>query len=500
MIKPLKHVKGDLVQPVINKMTKFTNPIIEADYSDPDLIKCGDYYLLVSSSFNYVPALPILITKDLVHYRFLSYALEKLPDFYNEVREGNGVWAPSFAFHNNTYYLLIPFPDKGIFVLENKDPLHQKWTNFRPLFLKKGIEDPTVIWVNNQAYLIFGFVKSRIGFNSKLGIIKVNEDLTDTLQNDYEILIDGTNKYPTIEGPKIYNINNLFHIFAPANGVKHGYQLDLISENIYGPYKGKIILKENGNGINGPHQGGLVHLQDDDFAFIHFSEDDYLGRNLYLERCILDKDNFFTINNNNGPIYKGEINTKEDDSFLLEYKDDFNKNHLSNLWQFPANILNDFYKPSIDGLTLIANKLTNTLEKFPYILTTKFPFIKFEAELIVNLQLENFSTFSFLIIGEKYPYLSIYKENDNYSLYFNNLKEEQKILLSKKDFSSIKFKMSYTNKGQVSFNTSLVNNTFTCFVKKQMWIGLRLGITIYSKEDNSKSKVILKEFKMRKIK
>ena len=86
----------------------YQNPVLHADYSDPDVVKVRDDFYMTSSSFNAVPGLPILHSKDLVNWSLIGYAIDRLPPFdhFSVPQHGNGVWAPSFRYHNNEFYML----------------------------------------------------------------------------------------------------------------------------------------------------------------------------------------------------------------------------------------------------------------------------------------------------------------------------------------------------------------------------------------------------------
>lgn len=102
--------------------TNYTNPILHADYSDPDAIRVGSDYYMVASSFNHVPGLPLLHSKDLVNWNLIGYAINKIVPYehYNKVQHGGGVWAPSIRYHNNEFYIYYPDPDFGIFLIKSK--------------------------------------------------------------------------------------------------------------------------------------------------------------------------------------------------------------------------------------------------------------------------------------------------------------------------------------------------------------------------------------------
>src|SRR6187402_155649 len=71
---------------------QFKNPIINADYSDPDACRVGDDFYMISSSFDAVPGLPILHSKDLVNWTLIGHALHRQPplDHFSKTQHGNG--------------------------------------------------------------------------------------------------------------------------------------------------------------------------------------------------------------------------------------------------------------------------------------------------------------------------------------------------------------------------------------------------------------------------
>ena len=95
----------------------YKNPILYADYSDPDVVRVGDDYFMTASSFDAVPGLPILHSKDLVNWTIVGHALRRQPpyDHFSKTQHGNGVWAPSIRYHDGTYYIFWGDPDFGIY-------------------------------------------------------------------------------------------------------------------------------------------------------------------------------------------------------------------------------------------------------------------------------------------------------------------------------------------------------------------------------------------------
>jgi len=134
---------------------RFKNPILFADYSDPDAVRVNDDFYLVASSFNCTPGLPILHSRDLVNWKIINHALPNLPHArYAQVQPGCGVWAPAIRFHAGKFWIFFPMPDEGIYVITADDPAG-RWSEPHLLRAGRGLIDPCPFWDDDgQAYLI----------------------------------------------------------------------------------------------------------------------------------------------------------------------------------------------------------------------------------------------------------------------------------------------------------------------------------------------------------
>lgn len=262
---------------------KYQNPILFTDYADPDVIRVGEDFYMIASSFNSSPGIPVLHSKDLVNWTLINHVFDQLPDeYYDTVRPAEGAWAPSIRYHDGKFWVFFSAPDHGIFMSNTTDP----WGTWSPLHMVKEVKgwiDPCPFWdEDGQAYLVMGFAKSRCGIKSKLGLSKLKSDGTELLDEPV-IVFDGTLNHPTIEGPKLYKREGYYYIFAPAGGVKTGWQTVLRSKNIYGPYEDKIVMHQGQSSINGPHQGGYVELESGESWFLHFQDRGAYGRITHLQ-------------------------------------------------------------------------------------------------------------------------------------------------------------------------------------------------------------------------
>ena len=317
----------------------YKNPIIFADYSDPDVIRVGDDFYMTASSFNAVPGLPILHSKDLVNWQVINYALRRLePDeVYSRPQHGNGIWAPAIRYHNGEYYIYYGDPDFGIFVTKARDPAAQ-WSKPVRVSGEKGWIDPCPLWDDDgTAYLVHAFAGSRAGIKSVLVVNRMNSEGTQVLDKG-AIIFDGHDSDPTVEGPKYYKLNGWYYVLAPAGGVTTGWQLALRSKSVYGPYEKKIVLAQGRSTVNGPHQGALVDTQTGEWWFLHFNDKGAYGRVVDLEPVIWT-DDFPIMGNDGEPVLRFKkpnvgksypVQTPQD-------SDEFNGNQLSPQWQWHAN-------------------------------------------------------------------------------------------------------------------------------------------------------------------
>lgn len=401
----------------------YKNPILHADYSDPDVVGVGDDFYMTASSFNAAPGLPILHSKDLVNWRLINYVFtrQKPFDVFDKPQHGGGVWAPAIRFHDGEYYIFYPDPDSGIYMTKTKNPA-LRWSE--PVLIKagKGFIDPCPLWDDDgggQAYLVSAFAGSRAGIKTVLIVSKMSDDGTKLL-DDGVMVFDGHAKHPTVEGPKFYKRNGFYYIFAPAGGVPTGWQLVLRSKNIYGPYEEKIVLAQGKTGINGPHQGAWVSTETGEDWFLHFQDKGACGRILHLEPMSW-KNDFPVIGIDRDGDGTGEpVSTYKKPNvggvFPIETppdSDEFNDARFGLQWQWHANPQPTwaFVFPArgvlrINSVELLADY--KNLWNVPNLLLQKFPAEEFTATVKVDLTWRFAGEkFGLVVMGLDYSYLAV---------------------------------------------------------------------------------------------
>lgn len=341
----------------------YKNPILYADYSDPDAIRVGEDYFMVASSFSNAPGLPLLHSKDLVHWQVVNYVIDKIPEErYDEPTHGCGVWAPAIRYHEGVYYVCFPMPDEGIYMTTATDPFG-KWSepvNIRP---GAGWIDPCPFWdEDGNAYLVAGVAKSRIGYKSVLHLVRMQPDGMGIFGEEVRIFDGNENDQVTIEGPKMYKRNGYYYIFAPAGGVKPGWQTVLRSKNIWGPYEYKVVLRQGNTTVNGPHQGAWVDTVTGEDWFIHFQDVYSAGRITHLQPMYWENDwpvigvKSQETNEYGEPVYEYQMPNvgAEYEPCMPECSDDFATGKLGKMWQWNANWKDNWYDIEDGKLKLYA--------------------------------------------------------------------------------------------------------------------------------------------------
>lgn len=337
----------------------YTNPVLFADYSDPDVIRVGRDYYLVASSFHFSPGLPILHSRDLVHWRILGHVLPKLPfapqydmpgphtltDAISKpvggTRYAGGVWAPSIRHHAGRFFVYWATPDEGIFMATAKRP-EGPWSAPVKVVDQPLLEDPCPFWDDDGTAWL---VHSRHGAGPLI-LHRMSADGTRVLDAGTIIVEDKAN-LPVLEGPKVYKRNGWYYILAPFGGVEKGAQVALRARDIRGPYEQRVVLRQGSTTLEGPHQGGWVETPSGEGWFLHFNSTGAFGRITYLEPLRWVDDwpligDPIAGSTAGQPVMRHampDVGTvsRAARSYALQASDDFSSNVLSPQWEWNHN-------------------------------------------------------------------------------------------------------------------------------------------------------------------
>ena len=434
-----------------DKGTHYVNPVLNADYSDPDVCRVGDDFYMTSSSFACFPGLQILHSTDLVNWEIIGAALTDYPGpgWYDErqwetlgqrldtpsdpppgpqewrtvPQHGNGVWAPAIRYHDGEFYIYCGDPDRGIFMVKTSDP-RGKWDDPVWVVKAKGYIDPCPLWdEDGKAYLSHGCAGSRAGHKSVLFVAPMSPDGTRLLGQS-RIVYDGHETQPTIEGTKFYKYNGDYYIFSPAGGVPTGWQVVLRSKSPWGPYEERVVMAQGASETNGPHQGAWIDTPSGEHWFMHFQDKDAYGRVVHLQPMEWTADGWPVIGvdkDGDGvgePVLKyRKPSLKSSGTFQPSESDDFDSVDLGLQWQWhgipsPYWYFLDARNSALRLYSVDQAEDWRNLGDSPNLLLQKTPADKFtvtaKLRFIPNPQLkEKGESCGFVLMGQDYSVIKM---------------------------------------------------------------------------------------------
>ena len=245
---------------------RFKNPIIFADFPDPDVIRVGDTYYMVTTTMHHFPGATIVKSKDLVNWEYCAQPLAQLAttDRYNLQNGQNayaaGMWACSMKYHNGKFYLLINGNDTGGWLLTTTDP-EGKWEQKS---ISRIYYDPGMLFDNGKVYVACGI--------GNIQMCELDEDFNFIQEKRVISDKDG------LEGSHVYKIGDYYYIYATYGGWPSG-QAVFRSKNIFGPYEEKMLVEKTINGKpNTVHQGALFDTPSGEWWTIMQEDLGALGR------------------------------------------------------------------------------------------------------------------------------------------------------------------------------------------------------------------------------
>jgi beta-xylosidase len=247
----------------------YTNPVIAADFPDPDVIQVDDIYYMVTTTMFIFPGVTILKSFDLVNWEYCANAVQRFDfspcyDLDSCSRYGHGQWATSLKYHNGRFYLLFITLDEGGFLCTAKKA-EGPWTIRQ---LSRGFYDPGLFFDDDgRIYVAHGY--------SDLHITELDSDFT-AISEDVPVFTGDIRR--GLEGTHVYKINGYYYLYCTYGGLD-GFQVALRSENIYGPYEEKIAIRDTTHGPNyGIHQGALIRTQTGEWWTMLFVDNGPFGR------------------------------------------------------------------------------------------------------------------------------------------------------------------------------------------------------------------------------
>ena len=480
---------------------KYKNPVVYADFPDPDVIRVNDTYYMVSTTMHHFPGATILKSKDLVNWEYCAQPLSELastPTYSLENGQdgyGKGMWACSMKYHNGVFYLLINGNDAGGWLLTATDP-EGKWEKKK---LSRIYYDPGMLFDNGKVYVACGI--------TNISICELDEDFNFIQEKQVISNVDG------LEGSHLYKIGDYYYIYATNGGWPSGQSV-YRSKDIFGPYEGKVILEKTINGkVNTIHQGALVDTPNGEWWTILQEDIGALGRVPNLQPVKWEND-WPIIGNNGVPVAATGSYTKPalpaQPIKALPTNDNFRSYPLGMQWEWNHNPYGGawtlFERPGwlrlkttgkVDRLTQAHNMLTQRI----YVVHGK------EAQLTKGTicmdasKLAEGDRAGLCLFQDPYAYVAVEKKNGKLQFVWrqDQLRTNDGFTPDEKVVESVEIKDTvylraaiFKGSGKTRFYYSTDNQTYTQIGSEtelkfnlSVFVGVRYGLFCMATQDSS---------------
>ena len=467
----------------------YTNPVVRADIPDPDVIRVGDTYYMVSTTMVHFPGATILKSKDMVNWEYCANPLEKLldDDRYN-LRNGQnfyskGMWACSMKYHDGKFYILINGNDSRAWLLTATDP-EGKWTVKR---LAHNYYDPGMLFDNGKVYIVCGI--------NHLTMVELDENFNE-LRSKVVVVRDDAG----LEGCHLYKHGDYYYIYATYGGWPSG-QVAFRSTDPFGTYEEKMLVEKTINGqVNTIHQGALIEDTTGKWWTIMQQDLGALGRFPNLQP-VTWVDGWPIVGNNGVPYqtYTKPVGTNEYPRQMTT-TDVFRNFPLDMQWEWnhlpQANGYSLFERAG--WLRLKATSTTNLLSQAQNTLTQRI-YMRSDKPSIGTVRLDvtklaDGDRAGICIFQDPYAQIGVEKKNGEYKIYWRQDALDGAAASTKEQYASatvtdiVYLRASFNyNTSKTKFYYSLDNKTWTAFggetsmgFNLSVFVGARFGLFCYA--------------------
>ena len=354
-------------------MEKIQNPMLWADVPDPDVIRVGDTYYLVSTTMHLMPGAPIMTSKDLKNWETVGYIFDRLTDspkydLLNGTVYGRGQWATSLKYHNGKFYALLAPNERGAMgdtYIFSSEKAEGPWTIVSRM---RHFHDCSLFFDDDgRVYVIYGTGE----------MMELKPDLSDVIEGTHQQLFQREeDEKGILEGSRMIKHNGKYyllmisHVYAPG---KHRREVCYRADNIRGPYEKQVILESEFGGFSYEAQGTIVDTPDGDWMGIIFQDRGGVGRVLTVMPCRW-VNGWPMLGDENGkvpetvrPLVNGQPAT------AIVKSDDFSSDKLGLHWQWNHNPIDEAWslKERPGFLRLKTNRVVSNLYLAPNTLTQR---------------------------------------------------------------------------------------------------------------------------------
>lgn len=463
----------------------FRNPVLWADVPDPDVIRVGDMFYMVSTTMHLMPGAPIMCSKDLVNWKTVNYIFPRLTDtpkydMQGGTVYGRGQWATSLKYHKGKFYALFAPNDNpgGDTYIYTADSPEKEWALRCRL---PHFHDASLFFDDDdRAYVLYGTGE----------IVELTNDLRGVVHNSHTILFErDSEEKGLLEGSRMVKHNGKYYLLMISWTEGHlRREVCFRSDNIRGPYEKKVILETEFQGYGGVGQGTIVDAPDGKWYGFIFQDRGGVGRVPMLMPCTW-KDGWPMLGDEKGDVpatmqkpvlgYEGKG---------IVYSDDFSGNTLDLQWQWNHNPIDDAWSLTErkGWLRLKTSRITDNFFMAPNTLTNRTEGAQCEAIIRMDIsKMQDGDVAGFAALQGDAALLSVVKEG------------KHKYVVATKESVSLSDKLKeVTNVAREEvFRHAVRRNIIYLRITCDFRLGKDLATFSYS-EDGKRWKTTLENFKM----
>lgn len=325
----------------------YRNPIIPSDYSDIDCIRVGDDYYAISSTFQFLPGMTILHSRDLVNWEICGHAINDVSQIGEELnwtgmsRYGRGVWAGTIRYYQGRFYVFFGTPDEGYF-MTSAPSIEGPWDPLTCIMSEAGWDDCTVMWDETSGKSVFVGTCFKDGY--KTYMFEMSPDGKSFDKSTALLLNEGAGR----EANKLIKYGDWYYLIYSEHHGKGRYVMAKRSKELWGPYDEVKQLALPSTEANEPNQGGIVQGKDGKWYFLtHHGRGDWSGRIVSL-LTVTWTDGWPIIGevmpDNVGKMqWSAPMPVLLDEKAQIQRSDDFNSAAISPQWQWNYQPREGFY-------------------------------------------------------------------------------------------------------------------------------------------------------------
>ncbi len=394
-----------------------TNPLTGMDYPDPDVIRVGDTYYMISTTMHFFPGGNILKSHDLIHWEHCAYLYDTLEHTDGEKLEGeetiygHGMWAASLRYQKGKFYAVFiahEWPKTFLFMA---DRIEGPWTK---QYIEGIYHDPSLLFDDDgRVYIVYG--------NRNIRLTELREDLSGPKEGglDRIILRDAPGGILGYEGSHLYKINGKYVLFLIHSQQRKWFRTEacFVTEDLEGVWAGGDVLAMDLDGMNsGAAQGGIVDTPEGKWFAILFQDRGTIGRIPVLVPVEWNRAGYPVF----GDVTKAVENVSTRPGWTaapLQTDDDFTASALHPLWQFNHEPREGCRETGKGEYRIRTDKISRTVEHARNTITQRTALPGGSAEITVDAEdLREGDTAGLCLLIGSYGLIGITREKDGYAL------------------------------------------------------------------------------------